>query len=197
MATLTVNYIAYDKTRQRRIGLVPKTVISSLREILTDNEDYVVPILPVLEHEGDELQFAFLAASGTSDGCLLSFNAGTQNIPVGETDVQVVVVYLPKVPEKQTVVTDAFNLEKADFTDSNFIDVLADTDIDNSKTAAVNESGTLSSENTAKLQAHDSVDGTPFSVWKSFPGKGTLGKRESVVEQSQNGYLFAFYGGEN
>ncbi|ASS48831.1 MAG: hypothetical protein A3D31_06185 [Candidatus Fluviicola riflensis] len=197
MATLTVNYIAYDKIRNRRNGHVQKSVISSLKEMLSDDEDYTLSVLPILEHEGNEVHFAFLAASGTADGCLLSFNAGTQNIPVGHTDIQVAVVYLPQVPDKHTVVADAFNLEKADFTNSDFIDVLADSDIDNSKTAEVNELGTLSSEKAEKLQAHDSVDGTRFSVWKSFPGKGTLGKRESVIEPAQNGYLFAFYGGEN
>src|SRR3989344_806156 len=157
MATLTVNYIAYDKIRNRRNGHVQKSVISSLKEMLS--------VLPILEHEGNEVHFAFLAASGTADGCLLSFNAGTQNIPVGHTDIQVAVVYLPQVPDKHTVVADAFNLEKADFTNSDFIDVLADSDIDNSKTAEVNELGTLSSEKAEKLQAHDSVDGTRFSAF--------------------------------
>lgn len=193
MATLTVNHIAYDKRRKN--GTIEKSVVRTSSEALTGQEDYAVSVLPVLKHDGVEFHFAFLAASGTADGCLLSFNARTQNIPVGDSDIRVAVVYLPQETEEQTVVTDAFNLEKADFTNSNFIDVLADSDIDNSKTEAVNQSGTLSSEKAEKLQAHDPVDGTPFSIWKSFPGKDTWGKRESVVKQAQNGYLFAFYGG--
>ncbi len=197
MATLTVNYIAYDKARHRRNGSLQKSVISSLSETLSDNEDYAVSVVPTLEHEGKVLHFAFLAASGTTEGSLLSFNAAPQNIPVGEADIRVTVVYLSENPGKQTVVTDAFNLDKADFTNSDFMDVLADSHVDESKTATANESGTVSSENPGTLKARDSVDGTPFSVWKSFPGESTVGNRESLVEQSQNGYLFAFYGGNN
>ncbi|MBI3237252.1 MAG: hypothetical protein HYZ43_00140 [Flavobacteriia bacterium] len=188
MASLTVNFILYASGRQ---SAAHPSVLPTITKTLSADDDYLIEILPTLEFEEKELSFGFLAACGTAYGSLLSFQPSPQNIPVGDKDIQVAVVYLPQESEAQTVFTNAFNLDQADFSESDFIQQSTDT----SKNVSVNESGVVSSESDEKLQALDVIDGIPFSIWKSFPGEATSGNREYVINKSQNGHLIAFYGG--
>lgn len=196
MATITVNYIAYNRAGNRLHVPVQESVINAVNETRSADDDYAVTILPVMEHNGKELHFAFLAASGTAEGSLLSFNPGTQNLPIGDTDIRVAVVYLfhSEIP---TVFTDVFNLETTSFIDSDFIDIVSENQPAIEKTAAANEYGVIPAETAEKVMAHETVDSASFSVWKPFPVGTTSGKRERSIEQAQSGYLFAFYGGEN
>jgi len=191
MASLTVNYILYNTSGRQ--GAAHPSVLPSITKTLSADDDYLVEILPTLEFEGKELSFAFLAACGTDYGSLLSFQASAQNIPVGDHDIQVIVVYLPQLSTDHTIFINAFNLDQADFSKSDFIQVLTDS----TKNAGVNQTGALSSESDEKVQAFETIDGVPFSIWRSFPGKTTSGNRETAIGKSQNGYLFAFYGGND
>lgn len=193
MATITVNYIAYNRAGNRLHVPLQESVINAVNETRSADDDYSVSILPVMEHNGKELHFAFLAASGTAEGSLLSFNPGTQNLPVGDTDIRVAVVYLPH-SEIPTVFTDVFNLETTSFIDSDFIDILSENQPAIEKTATANEYGVITAETIEKVIARETIDSASFSVWKPFPGESTSGKRECTIEQAQSGYLFAFYG---
>ncbi|MDH4472228.1 MAG: hypothetical protein QE487_06450 [Fluviicola sp.] len=196
MATITVNYIAYNRAGNRLHVPLHESVIDTVNETCSTNDDYTVSIHPIMEHEGKELHFAFLAASGTSEGSLLSFNAGTQNIPVGDTHIRVTVVYLIH-SEVPTVFTDVFNLETSAFTNSDFIDTVSENGSVAEKTTALNEHGLISTETEKKVKAHEMVDSVSFSIWKPFPAESASGNREYIIEQAQRGYLFAFYGGKN
>lgn len=191
MATITVNYIAYNRTGNRLNVPLNESVIDTVNETCSADDDYAVSIPPIMEYNGKELQFAFLAASGISEGSLLSFQPGIQHIPVGDSDIQVAVVYLGH-SEIQTVITDVFNLENTAFSNSDFIEIAAKNDPETKR-----ESCLISTETATRVFAREIVDGTSFSIWKPFPGENTSGKREYTIEQDQNGYLFAFYGGKN
>jgi hypothetical protein len=190
MASLTVNYILYNTTGRQ--GAAHPSVLPFISEKRSADDDYLVEVKPTLQYEGKEISFGFLAASGTAYGSLLNFQPSPQNIPVGDDDIQVTVVYLSQESETQTVFANAFNLDQAAFSESDFIQQLTDS----SKNVSMNESGVLSSESDEKLKALDVIDGVPFSIWKSFPGEATSGNREYAISKSQNGYLFAFYGGK-
>lgn len=189
MASLTVNYILYNTTGRQ--GATHPSILPSITETRLADDDYLIEVKPTLLFEEKEVSFGFLAACGTAYGSLLSFQSSPQNIPVGDNDIQVTIVYLSQEPEAKTLFTNAFNLDQATFSESDFIQPLTDS----SKNVRVNESGVLSSESDEKLQALDGIDGVSFSIWKSFPGEATSGNREYAIGKSQNGYLFAFYGG--
>jgi hypothetical protein len=191
MATITVNYIAYNRAGNRLNVPLNESVIDTVNETCSADDDYAVSIAPIMEYNGKELQFAFLAASGTSEGSLLSFHPGTQIIPVGDTDIRVTVVYL-EPSEMPAVATDVFNLETNTFTNSDFIEIAAENDPETNR-----ESCLISTETATKVIAREIVDSTSFSIWKPFPGENTSGKREHTIEQGQSGYLFAFYDGKD
>lgn len=190
MATITVNHIAYNRAGNRLNVPLNESVIDTVNETCSANDDYTVSIAPIMEYNGKELQFSFLAASGTSEGSLLSFLPGKQNIPVGDTDIRVTVVYL-EPSEMPAVATDVFNLETNTFTNGDFMELISE------KTDAINESGLISAETATQVIAREIVDSASFSIWKPFPAGNTSGKREYTIEQGQSGYLFAFYDGKN
>ena len=195
MANITVKYIVYNRAGRRRQANAQELLIPVVNSTVSSGNSYAVPIFPTLEHNEQELPFAFLAASGTANGTILSSDPTTQNIDIGDNPVTVLVVYLPQGGGDggPNVFVDAFNLDISDFTDSDFIEVFTGTAVDPAKTFEANEFGVVSSATAEKVRAMTPVDGLPFLEWKELPGSVSSSDRNYTITLNQGGFLFAFY----
>jgi hypothetical protein len=162
---------------------------------------------PFQIYMGQTVPFAFMSVHGASDGNHLYTSPGNETLTVGETDVDVLVVYAPPGgiggPNGEPGVwVDAFNVDTGDFSDDlNFIQVLTpptppDT-VDAAQTAVANQEGVVATLNAENLRASPSVDGgVPFLEWKRIvPGETLDYDRNVDLDQNETGEIWlAFYG---
>ncbi len=123
----------------------------------------------VLPFNGANLPFAFMSVHGAADGNHLYTSPGNQLVPVGNADVDILVVYAPVGGIGSRggpgVWVDAFNVDTGDFSDSNFIQVLTpptppDT-LDSAKSTFANSDGEVSTVAAENLRAFPEVDDRP------------------------------------
>ncbi len=161
---------------------------------------------PFQWYQGQTVPFAFMSVHGAADGNHLYTTPGNQNVPVGASDIDVLVVYGPPggiggPGGGPGVWVDAFNVETGDFSDAlDFIQVLTpptppDT-LDGAKTTFANQEGVVSTANAENLRASASIDGgVPFLEWKRIVPTETLHSDPNVsLAQNETGEIwFAFY----
>ena len=155
---------------------------------------------------GQTVPFAFMSVHGAADGNHLYTDPGNQSVPVGTSDIDVLVVYAPPggfggPNGGPGVWVDAFNVETGTFSDAlDFITVLTpptppDT-VDDGKTTYANMEGVVSTLNAENLRASPSVDGgVPFLQWKRIVPSEILDNDRNVdLTQNETGEIwFAFY----
>lgn len=159
------------------------------------------PTLPF--HETD-VPFAFMSVHGAADGNHLYTSPGNQLVPVGTTDIDVLVVYAPPggfgAGGGPGVWVDAFNVDTGNFSDSlDFIQVLSPPtppdSLDAAKTTTGNMEGEISTASAENIRANSHVDGVPFLEWKRIVPTATIStNREIDLTQNESGEIwFAFY----
>jgi hypothetical protein len=146
-----------------------------------------------------------MSVHGAADGNHLYTSPGNQTVPVGSTDIDILVVYAPPggiggPGGGPGVWVDAFNVDTGHFSDSlNFVTILTpptppDT-VDAAMTTFVNQDGTVSTVHAENVRAHDHVDGAPFVEWKRITGAPTIHPAAEIdLTQGESGEIwFAFY----
>jgi hypothetical protein len=145
-----------------------------------------------------------MSIHGALDGNHLYTSPANQQVPVGETDMDVLVVYGPPggvgVGGGPGVWIDAFNVDTGTFSDSlDFITVLTPPtppeSVDTAKSVFANQEGEISTLTPENMRANNIVDGVPFLQWKKIsPPQTLLTTKEIDLAQNQTGEIwFAFY----
>jgi len=159
---------------------------------------------PTLPFGNSTVPFAFMSVHGGADGNKLYTSPGNQTVPVGASDIDILVVYAPPggigVGCGPGIWVDAFDVDTGQFSDSlDFIKVLTpptppDT-IDAAKTTFGNQDGSVSSQTAETVRANTQVDGVPFLEWKRITGTPTIQSETDIhVAQNETGEIwFAFY----
>lgn len=161
---------------------------------------------PFQFYGGQNVPFAFMSVNGAADGNHLYTSPGNQNVQVGTSDIDILVVYAPPggfggPNGGPGVWVDAFNVNAGTFSDDlHFIQVLTPPtppdSVDGPKTTFANQEGVVSTLAAENLRASVSVDGgVPFLEWKRIVQVETLSTaREVDLAQNQtNEIWFAFY----
>ncbi|MCK9398150.1 MAG: hypothetical protein M0Q44_21500 [Methylobacter sp.] len=155
---------------------------------------------------GVELPFAFMSINGTKDGNKLYSSPGDYQYQVGNTDIDILVVYAPAGgiggPNGEPGIwVDAFNVDTGGLSDDlHFIQILTpptppDTP-DNPKTNEANLEGDVSSLNPEHIRASATIDnGVPFVQWKQImPPQQIVNSRDFNLAKNETGEIWiAFY----
>jgi hypothetical protein len=158
------------------------------------------------QYMGQTVPFAFMSVHGAADGNHLYTSPGTPSVPVGNTDIDILVVYAPPGgfggPDGGPGVwVDAFNVNTGEFSDAlDFIEVLTPPtppdSVDAPKTTFANMEGVVSTLSGENLRANVSVDGgVPFLEWKKIVPTEAIqaGRDVSLAQNETNEIWFAFY----
>lgn len=160
--------------------------------------------IDTMQFNGQDVKFAFMSVHGAADGNHLYTSPGNQQVHVGSSNVDILVVYAPPggigVNGGPGIWVDAFNVDTGNFSDSlDFIKVLTpptppDT-VDAAKTTFGNQDGGVSTVTAENVRANDHVDGAPFVEWKKItPTASITNNRELHLTQGETGEIwFAFY----
>ncbi|MGC1377677.1 MAG: hypothetical protein WA821_15690 [Anaerolineales bacterium] len=210
---MTVNthtkYIVYNHngTGVRHHHFGPQNnIIDEADGTATTGNQHVAQGFPWQFYQGQNVPFAFMSVHGAADGNHLYTSPGNQSVPVGNTDIDVLVVYAPPGgiggPDGGPGVwVDAFDVNLGDFSDAlDFIQVLTpptppDTP-DAPKTTYANVEGVVSTLTAENIRASLAVDGgVPFVEWKKImPMETEVSAREVDLTQAESGEIWlAFY----
>ena len=160
---------------------------------------------PVLPFEGNNLPFAFMSVHGASDGNHLYTSSGNQTVPVGSSNIDIVIVYAPLGGIGEGggpgIWVDAFNVDAGNFSDDlDFINILTPPtppdNVDTSKTSFANSDGEVSSLTAEHIRAMPAIDsGVPFLEWKKIiPVESIVSTSDFEMSQDETGEIwFAFY----
>jgi hypothetical protein len=161
---------------------------------------------PFQWYGGQNVPFAFMSVNGAADGNHLYTSPGNQNVQVGTSDIDILVVYAPPggfggPNGGPGVWVDAFNVNAGTFSDDlHFIQIMTpptppDT-LDAAKTTFANMEGVVSTLTAENFRASVSVDGgVPFLEWKKItPAEILSPARDVALAQNEtNEIWFAFY----
>lgn len=195
MVTVTVNYIVYTSGHRRHHAGSQTNLISPIIGSESPGDSFPVTAFPQLAYNNQILPFAFMCVTGSANGSQLFTKPGTQNIPIDENDVNVLIVYAPVGgggTEPQAYV-DAFNVDTGNFSDSDFMDVYTNGVLDPAKSSTANNDGTVSSVVAEDLRSYSSVDGVPFMQWFKSGSNAAINKIDYNLAASETGFVFAFY----
>lgn len=196
MITTTTNYIVYTAGHRRHHGGTQTQLIPQANGVATAGDNLPITAFDSLPYNGSNLPFAFMAVSGAADGSHLYTSPGTQNIPVGDNNIKILIVYAPAGGPGGDggpgVWVDPFNVDICDFSDSDFMQVFTGSTLDAAKTATANNDGVVSSTTAEDLRAFTSVDGVPFLEWKKIGGVSDTDADYNLAA-SETGFVFAFY----
>jgi len=203
----TTKYIVYNHNgggvRHHHFG-VQNDIIMEADGTATAPGNFPALGFPTLPFNGTDVPFAFMSVHGAADGNHLYTSPGNQLVPVGTTNIDVLVVYAPPGGIGSNggpgVWVDAFNVDTGDFSDSlDFITVLTpptppDT-VDAAKTTFGNMDGSVSTAAAENIRANLHVDGAPFQQWKRIVPTPTLQNTPQInLSQNETGEIwFAFY----
>jgi len=209
MIHIRTQYIVYTHTN----GGVRHHNFSTQNNIIDASDDPTQPGVnvfhtangwPSLEFNGKQVPFAFMSVHGALDGNHLFTSPSNPQIPVGETDIDILVVYAPPggigSGGGPGVWIDAFNVDTGKFSDSlDFITVLTpptppDT-VDAAKTVFANQEGEISTVQAENMRANHHVDGAEFLEWKKIGAMPAIvTTRDISLAKNQSGEIwFAFY----
>jgi hypothetical protein len=210
MVQTSVRYIVYNHggsgVRHHHFS-AQNDIISEAPGSASPGDALVAQAFPFQIYMGQTVPFAFMSVHGAADGNHLYTSPGNENLTVGQTDIDVLVVYAPPggiggPNGGPGVWVDAFNVDTGDFSDDlNFIEVLTPPTppdaVDGAQTAFANQEGVVSTLNAENLRASPSVDGgVPFLEWKMIVPSETLDYDKNVdLQQNETGEIWlAFYG---
>jgi hypothetical protein len=204
MINTTIKYIVYTHTgtgvRHHHFG-TQNNIIDEADGHASTGDILNALGFATLPFNGNNLPFAFMSVHGAADGNHLYTSPGNQQVPVGATDIDILVVYAPPGGiGGPGVWVDAFNVDTGNFSDSlAFIQVLTpptppDT-IDVAKTNFGNSDGEISTVSAENVHAGSQVDGVPFMEWKKIvPAPATQNSPDVDLAQNESGEIwFAFY----
>ena len=205
MVNTTIKYIAYDHTgtgvRHHHFG-TQNNIIDEADGSASTGDILNALGFPTLPFNGKTLPFAFMSVHGAAGGNVLYTSPGNRQVPVGTTNIDILVVYA--APGGGVggpgVWVDAFNVDTGNFSDSlAFIQVLTpptppDT-IDIAKTNFGNSDGSISTVSAEHVRAGPQVDGVPFLEWeKIIPVPATQTSPDVDLAKNETGEIwFAFY----
>jgi len=205
MATIVTRHVVYSITSGRRnhhsVTNMPNIYVSPPGSY---SDGSLVPInAPEFKlYNGNVVNFAFAAVKGTADGNHLyatqdEINDPLNQMKVGSDDIEVVVLYLPTSDGPggpAPFIVDAFNVDIANFSDSDFVDILENGAVEASKTFTANEWGTIDTTISAvEARSYNSVDSAPFLEWKRFSTNTVSNNKTQHVDKDEKGVMFAFY----
>lgn len=208
MINTRIKYIVYNHSgtgvRHHHFG-VQNNIINEADGMAASGDTINALGIPVLPFNGNNLPFAFMSVHGAADGNHLYTSPGNQTVPVGSTDIDILVVYGPVggiggPGGGPGIWVDAFNVDTGQFSDSpTFMQVLTpptppDT-LDNAKTNEANAEGDVSSLTAESIRANPTCDGAPFLEWKKIiPVETIVNARDFSISQNETGEIwFAFY----
>lgn len=206
MINTTIKYIVYTHTgggvRHHHFGTM-NNIIDEADGTASAGDNINALGFASLPFNGDTLPFAFMSVHGAADGNHLYTSPGNQVVPVGATNIDILVVYAPPggigSGGGPGVWVDAFNVDTGNFSDSDFIQVLTPPtppdSVDNPKSSHANMEGDVSSETAENLRAFATVDGAPFQEWKKItPAASIVNTRDISLASQESGEIwFAFY----
>src|SRR5262249_46580917 len=211
MVNTTTKYIVYTHTgggvRHHHFG-TQNNIVNEADGTAALGDTINALGFPSQVFNGSNVSFAFMSVHGGADGNKLYTTPGNQTVPVGTSDIDILVVYTPPGGIGGTngpgVWVDAFNVDTGQFSDSlDFIKVLTpptppDT-IDAAKTTFGNQDGGISTATAETVRANALVDGVPFVEWKQIIGTPTLQSETDIhLAQNESGEIwFAFYQSSN
>lgn len=208
MINTTIKYIVYTHTgggvRHHNFGTTNNIIDEADGHASTGD---VINALgfPTLPFGPDTLPFAFMSVHGAADGNHLYTSPGNQTVPVGTTNIDILVVYAPPggiggPGGGPGIWVDAFNVDSGSFSDSlDFVKILTPPtppdNINAAMTTFANQDGSVSTVTAENVRAQDHVDGVPFVEWKRITGAPTIhASREIDLTQGETGEIwFAFY----
>jgi hypothetical protein len=195
MITIIVNYIVYTSGHRRHHAGSQTLIIPPAVGHGSAGDSYAVTAFPSLIYNGSELQFAFMSVTGDLHGSEIFTTSGSQSIPIGETNVNVLMVYAPKgggtgSPE---IWVDAFNVDTGNFSDSDFMSVYTNGVLDSSKSKTANDDGIVSSDTAEDMRSYTSVDNTPFMEWFKIGVPSVITTIDYNLGVNEMGIAFAFY----
>lgn len=195
MITVTVNYIVYTSGHRRHHAGSQTLIIPPAIGKSHLGDSYPVTAFPSLMYNGRDLPFAFMSVTGGLDGNEIFTTSGTQNISIGETDVNVLMVYAPTGGGNGSpaIWVDAFNVDTGNFSDSDFMSVYMNGVLDNSKSKTANDDGIVSSDTAEDMRSYTSVDNTPFMEWFKIGAPSVITKIDYNLAVNETGIAFAFY----
>ncbi len=207
MINTTIKYVVYTHSgggvRHHHFG-VQNNIINEADGTASSGDSINALGFSSLPFMGVNLPFAFMSVHGAADGNHLYTTPGNQTVPVGNDNIDILVVYAPvggigSSSGGPGVWVDAFNVDTGNFSDSDFIQVLTpptppDT-LDNPKTHEANVEGDVSSVTVENLRAYQTVDGASFLKWKKIiPIESYVTTRDFTLAQNESGEIwFAFY----
>lgn len=208
MINTTIKYIVYTHSgggvRHHHFG-VQNNIVGQANGNASTGDVINALGFPTLPFNGNNLPFAFMSVHGAADGNHLFTDPGNQQVAVGTSDIDILVVYAPPggIGDGNGgpgVWVDAFNVDTGTFSDSlAFIQVLTpptppDT-LDVPKTNFGNTDGTIPTATAENLRANSQVDGVPFLEWKRIsPAAIPQSSRDIQLAQNETAEIwFAFY----
>jgi hypothetical protein len=209
MPTLSIRYVVYNNRngqgRRRRRG--PR--FQEADNIFPPDSDPVPAnesqdrIAPRSLPYGDKIvPFAFANARNTAQGNILftDIGNGQLSIPIGENDVQLLIVYGPPARSGPDggggteVYVDAFDVDAGDFSNDDFVGVVVPPDqTDANRTFLANEDGIVVTNEKLLVGAYPRLNGGNFVSWKPVGSDQTINGSVLSLEANQTGLYFAFY----
>src|SRR4051812_29209217 len=179
MINTTIKYIVYTHggtgVRHHHFGL-QNNIIDQANGNASTGDTLNALGFATLPFNGSVLPFAFMSVHGAADGNHLFTSPGNQQVIVGSSDIDILVVYAPPGGIGGSgggpgVWVDAFNVDTGVFSDSlAFIEVLTPPTppdiIDVPKTNFGNSDGEIPTISAENVRANSQVDGVPFMEWR-------------------------------
>jgi hypothetical protein len=156
---------------------------------------YTIPYVPeIIQVDGQDHAFAFMSVTGAEDGNSIQTDPD-YCIPIGSTEVNVLLVYIPigGGDGPPVLMADAFLIDAGRFSNSDFADVLVNGTADPGLSATINEFGMLSTgQEGLRIRAYEQVDTRSFSFWLKI-GLRPHPERSYSVSAHETGLTIAFY----
>lgn len=89
-------YIVYNQSGsgvRQHLFSTQNDIIKEVHGTAATGTNMIAFGIPVLQHKGVDVPFAFMSVNGGSDGNKLYISPGNQNVPVGASDINILVVY--------------------------------------------------------------------------------------------------------
>ncbi len=207
MINTTIKYIVYNHSgtgvRHHHFS-TQNNIIDQANGTASTGDSINALGIASLPFNGNNLPFAFMSVHGAADGNHLYTSPGNQTIPVGSSNIDILVVYAPPggiggPNGGPGVWVDAFNVDTGNFSDSNFIEILnpptPPENLNDSKTNFANAEGVVGSDMAENMRAFLSVDSAPFLEWKKiYPSETIVNTATLPLAVNETSEIwFAFY----
>jgi hypothetical protein len=207
MINTTIKYIVYTHSgggvRHHNFG-TQNNIIDQADGQASQGDTINALGFATLPFNGVNLPFAFMSVHGAADGNHLYTTPGNHQVPVGTSNIDILVVYAPVggigSGGGPGIWVDAFNVDTGNFSDSlDFIKVLTPPtppdSVDAPKTTFANMEGEVPTDTAQNIRANQTVDGVPFLEWKRItPAETIIDVTDIHLTQNETGEIwFAFY----